>query len=67
MPPWSQTHLSSLHLFGRHDDDPRVLLEHHPPEVADGVLQAALGGDVALPGLGAVTLQVHLRLRTHTG
>lgn len=56
------THLAPLHLFGGHDDDPGVLLKHHPPEVADGVLQAALGGDVALLPLGVVALHVQLRL-----
>jgi len=44
----ARVYLSPLHLLGRHDNDPRVLLEHHPPEVTDGVLQAALRGDVAL-------------------
>lgn len=67
----TQTNLSSLHLFGGHYNDARVLLKHHPPEVTDGVLQAALSGDVALLHLGAVTLRVQLRLgaartRTHT-
>lgn len=56
--------LSSFHLFGRHDDDPRVLLKHHPPEVTDGVLQAALSSDVALLQLVTVALQVQLRLQT---
>lgn len=60
--PSRVTHLAPLHLFGGHDDDPGVLLKHHPPEVADGVLQAALGGDVALLPLGVVTLHVQLRL-----
>lgn len=59
-------HLSSLHLFGGHDNDSRVLLKHHPPEVTDGVLQTALSGDVALLHFGAVTLRVQLRLHTHT-
>ena len=36
------------HLFGRHDDDPAVLLPHHLPEVVLGVRQAALRGDVRL-------------------
>lgn len=55
-------HLATFHLFGRHDDDPGVLLKHHPPEVADGVLQTALSSDVALLPLGAVALHVQLRL-----
>lgn len=59
------THLPSLHLFGGHHDHPGVLLEHHAPEVTDGVLQAALRGDVALLHLGAVALLVLLRLRRH--
>ena len=56
------SYLPSLHLFGGHDNDSRVLLKHHPPEVTDGVLQAALSGDVALLQLGAVNLVVQLRL-----
>lgn len=60
-----RTHLPSLHLFGGHHDHPGVLLEHHAPEVADGVLQAALRGNVALLHLGAVALLVLLRLLQH--
>lgn len=59
-------HLAPLHLFGGHDDDPGVLLKHHPPEVTDGVLQTALSGDVALLPLGAVALHVQLRLHACT-
>lgn len=59
------SYLPSLHLFGGHDDDSRVLLKHHPPEVTDGVLQTALSGDVALLQLGAVNLVVQLRLHGH--
>lgn len=55
-------HLAPLHLFGSHDDNPGVLLKHHPPEITDGVLQTALSSDVALPPLGAVALHVQLRL-----
>lgn len=60
-----RTYLPSLHLFGGHHDHPGVLLEHHAPKVADGVLQAALRGDVALLHLGAVALLVLLRLQRH--
>lgn len=59
-------HLPPLHLLGGHDDDPGVLLKHHPPEVADGVLQTALSSDVALLPLGAVALHVQLRLHART-
>lgn len=59
-------YLPSLHLFGGHYNYSRVLLKYHPPEVADGVLQTALSGNVALLQLGAITLRVQLRLNTHT-
>lgn len=39
------THPSSLHLLRGHDDDVRILLIHHLPEVNDRILQAALGGN----------------------
>lgn len=42
-----RTYLAPLDLFSRHNDDARVFLKHHPPEVAYCVLQAALRGDVA--------------------
>ena len=64
--PGHFAHLPSLHLFRGHDDDARVFLKHHPPEVTDGVLQAALSGNVALLHLGAVTLRVQLRLHERT-
>lgn len=31
-------YLPSFYLFGGHDDDSRVLLKNHPPEVTDGVM-----------------------------
>lgn len=55
-------HLSPLHFLGRHDDDAGVLLEDHPPKVGDGVLQAALCGDVALLHLSVVAFSIQLRL-----
>lgn len=38
-------HPSSLHLLRGHDDDVRVLLIQHLPEVHHCVLQAPLSGD----------------------
>lgn len=38
-------HPPPLDLLRGHDDDVRVLLIHHLPEVDDRVLQAPLGGD----------------------
>lgn len=57
-------YLPSLHFLGCHDDDSGVLLEHHPPEVADGVLQAALRSNVALLRLCVVALHLNFRLKT---
>lgn len=37
-----------LHFSGRHDDDTRVLLPSHLPEVIDCGVQTALAGDVGL-------------------
>lgn len=42
-----RTYLAPLNLFRRHNNDTRVFLKHHAPEVAYCVLQAALRGDVA--------------------
>lgn len=61
---WETPHLSPFHFFRGHDDDSRVLLKHHPPEVTDGVLQAALRGDVAPLQLGVVALSLDIRLGT---
>ena len=47
------TYPPPLHLLGRHDDDVRVLLVDHLPEVHHRDLQAALRGDehfALLPG-----------------
>lgn len=35
-------YLASLHLLGGHDDDARVLLDHHEPEVSGGGRQTPL-------------------------
>lgn len=43
----NRTYLAPLDLFSRHNNDTRVFLKHHPPEVTYCVLQAALRGDVA--------------------
>ncbi len=59
---WEMPHLSPFHFFRGHDDDSRVLLKHHPPEVTDGVLQAALRGDVAPLQFGIVALCLGFRL-----
>lgn len=55
-------YLPSLHFLCGHDNDSRVLLEHHPPEVIHRVLQAALSGNVTLFGFGIVALGLKLRL-----
>lgn len=55
-------YLPSLHLLCGHDNDPRVLLEHHPPEIIHRVLQAALSGNVTLFGLRIVALGFKFRL-----
>ena len=47
-------HLPSFHLLGRHDDNSGVLLPDHPPEVHDGIFEAALRGNVAFLLLAAV-------------
>lgn len=59
---WETPHLSPFHFFRGHDDDSSVLLKHHPPEVTDGVLQAALRGDVAPLQFGIVALSLDFRL-----
>ena len=41
-----ETHPSSLHLVGGHDNDQGVLLPHHAPEVVHCSWQAALRGYV---------------------
>ena len=46
----SVSHPALLHQVGDHDDDPNVLLPHHPPEVLSAGLQRPLGCDIG-PGL----------------
>ena len=56
-----ETHLSSLHLVGGHDNDQGVLLPHHAPEVVHCSWQAALRGyvvTVAVYGLSTDVIGV---------
>lgn len=39
-------HLSSFDFFGSHDDDPRILLPYHSPEIGDGIFKATLCSDI---------------------
>lgn len=57
-------HPASLHLLGGHDDDVRVLLVEHLPEVHHRVLQAALRGDEDFALVGVPALFVHTLAKT---
>lgn len=59
-----RTHPASLHLLGGHDDDVRVLLVEHLPEVHHRVLQAALRGDEDFALVGISALFVHTLAKT---
>jgi hypothetical protein len=45
---YRSTHDAILHVLRKHDDDPRVLLPDHAPEVRDGVVQRCLARDVVV-------------------
>lgn len=62
-----KAHPASLHLLGGHDDDVRVLLVEHLPEVHHRVLQAALGGDEDFAFVGVPALFVHTLPKNRDG
>lgn len=59
-----RSHPASLHLLGGHDDDMRVLLVKHLPEVHHRVLQAALRGDEDLALVSVPALFMHTLVKT---
>lgn len=54
-----RAHNSVLHVLGEHDDEARVLLPHHAPEVHHGVVQRSLARDVVVADVaGALETEV---------
>lgn len=54
-----RAHNSVLHVLGEHDDEARVLLPHHAPEVLHGVVQRRLARDVVVADVaGALEAEV---------
>lgn len=53
-------HLSSFDFFGSHDDDPRILLPYHSPEIGDGIFKATLCSDIKFLMLPAGVYPIYL-------